>query len=137
MSMRDSFALSLALLPALAGCFVGTRASKFRPARGPDGAPMSIAYGKHQALSGELIAVQDTAMIVRLDSLFYLIPVRVVKRADVVAPGANAGVRRGRWSPELRERLRLLSRFPQGLTPALEQQLLGAYGQSVFRALPP
>jgi len=135
--MRHPLALSLALLPALAGCFVGTKASKFRPARGPGGAPIGIEYGKHQALSGELIAVQDTAMIVRLDSLFYLIPVRVVKRGDVLAPGANAGVRRGRWSPDMQERLRLLSRFPQGLSPVLQQQLLDAYGQTALQTLPP
>jgi hypothetical protein len=134
--MRDSTSLLLALLPVLAGCAVGTNASKFRPARGPDGAPISIGYGNHQALSGELIAVLDSAMIVRLDSLFYLIPVRMVKRADVMAPGARAGLRRGRWSPGMQERLRLLSRFPQGLSPALQQQLLDAYGQTAMRALP-
>jgi hypothetical protein len=134
--MRHPLAWSLALLPALTGCLVGTKASKFRPARGPEGAPISIEYGNHQALSGELIAVLDTAMVVRLDSLFYLIPVRVVKRADVMAPGARAGLRRGRWYPDMQERLRLLSRFPQGLSPALQQQLLDAYGQTALRALP-
>ena len=33
-------------------------------------------------------------------------------------------------SDEARERLRLISRYPQGMSPELEARLLEAYGQS-------
>ncbi len=59
--MRPSVPL-LALLTA--GCWVGQRASTFRPAQAPAGATIELQLRSGAAVSGELLAVNDTGYLV-------------------------------------------------------------------------
>jgi hypothetical protein len=50
-------------------------------------------------------------------------------------PELPGGPEFGQWTPPaeaVRDRLRLVSRFPGGLTPQLLEQLLHGYGQTVL-----
>jgi hypothetical protein len=124
---------SVALLVAAvsAACSVGTRVARFQPALRPEGviATLHLASGPVEA---EVLAIDDTALIVRRlqDSL----PVAVV-RFKAIRDGTfhqvSAVISAGRPPRAVdRERIRLVSRFPQGLTPELLQSLLAAYGQA-------
>jgi len=46
-------------------------------------------------------------------------------------------IARGRIDPTHREQLRLVSRFPAGLSPELRARLLAAYGQTEADGLTP
>jgi hypothetical protein len=112
------------------GCRIGhygLTADKFSPAQTPAGVGVHLVVGK-VPLTGELIEVRDEALVILAGKRLRLVPYAVVRsfhaaQTDVSISGGRAP------SPQDRERLRLLSRFPQGLAPDLLNRLLGAYGQ--------
>lgn len=124
------------VVSALAACSVGTRVDTFAPARNPDGATLRLEIRAGAPLTmGELLAVEDTALLIRGDAGITLVPLRVIRRGSATAPGSRASFGRGRLTAPTRERLRLLSRYPQGVTPELLRQLLDAYGQAELKVL--
>lgn len=116
----------------LAGCHVGSRAETFAPARGPAGVEVAVALRDRRPLKGELLTVGDTALLVLSEGRVVLVPasaalgVQLAQRSDVLL-----AARDGKLGPSgaLGE-VRLVSRFPQGLTPVLLRRLLVAYGQT-------
>ena len=92
---------------------------------------------------GELLETRDGGFLVlnrqRLDRVRDGVQDRVERRVRFL-PDASIrslafelkGSTRGlpRWPGASRDRFRLLSRFPQGLSPELLQQLLAAHGQT-------
>ncbi|PYP70166.1 MAG: hypothetical protein DMD41_15515 [Gemmatimonadetes bacterium] len=128
--------LFVAAMGGGAGCFVGPSTKNFqRMAQRPEGAAVEVDVGKGRPLvSGELLEVRDTALLVR-DTTgeggggggeITLVPFRLVRGGRVPARGGSwEGGPRGRtW-----DRLRLLSRFPYGLAAPQLQALLAAYGR--------
>ena len=101
----------------------------FPPARTPLGVMTKITSDRGE-LSAELIEVRDTGVLVLAEKRFRLLPYSIIvsSRAEGLDRSYSFG---GRTAPtaETRERLRLVSRFPQGLTPELLQKLLQANGQ--------
>lgn len=125
------------VLLGLASCSVGPRAEKFVPAHRPGGAEVRLDFGRRKGSAvGELIAVQDTALLILVASVIELVPLASIDRGAVTASGSRASFSR-RPTPETRERLRLLSRYPNGVTPELLRQLLEAYGQAELKVLSP
>lgn len=124
--MRRSLMLP-ALLLGFSACFIGPKTSKFGPATGPQGiaADLRLTVGRVQ---GELLEVQDTALLVLRDSQVVLVPFRVVEYG--LFKGRGLLVYDGKVQQKSLPGLRQLSRFPAGLTPALRTQLLAAYGQT-------
>jgi hypothetical protein len=121
----------LALLSAVVGCSVGTTARSYQPAKGPAGAAVTLELTEHRSLGGELLAVEDTTLLlVGNDQLI---------RVDVTSIRKLKGPKLSVSGPNLigptRERLRLISRYPQGVSPELEARLLGAYGRSSVRRI--
>lgn len=112
----------------LSGCHVGPRPESFPPAQRPEGVAARLVTRSRQ-VRGEVLVVQDTALIVRGDSL-YFVPVAVIREGTFHAM-REAEIRRGAFvrKRDGRERLQLVSRFPQGLTADRLQALLAAYGQ--------
>lgn len=111
-----------------AGCLLGTPAGKFEPARGPRGVSATLQLIDRGRLEGELLAVADSALIIRSTSI-------AVVRYPSIRTGQfrQVGYVQFRSRPPSnrdREQLRLVSRFPQGLGPELMKHLLQAYGQS-------
>ena len=142
--MRTILALtSIACLSS--ACTLGMSTSEFKPARSPHGVRMVVsAVGGEFA--GELIEVRDASVVILEDG------------ASTGGPGVRAqrlratpfsSIRLAKFeqrpalrlrdgkppSAAMRERLRLLSRFPYGMSPAVERDLLKAYGQDSFAGL--
>ena len=125
--------------PVLLGmaCSVGPRAEKFAPARDPGGVEVRLDFGKGKRRAvGELIAVRDTALLIREDSVIELVRLASIRNGSATASGSRAVFSR-KPTRATRERLRLLSRYPNGVPPELLRQLLDAYGQSELMVLAP
>lgn len=123
----------LFMLVALAGlncaCRVGMTARKYPPALGPNGVLMRVRTGQGP-LSGELIEVRDFG-IVLADQKLHLVLYRDILWSEVEKTSSRYALANGAApTPDAREHLRLLSRFPYGLKPELMQQLLRAYSQT-------
>jgi hypothetical protein len=122
-------AIPFALAAALSGCYFGQTAAKFEPARGPRGVAVSITTVSRMNVFGELIEVGSESLLVNTAPAVVLVPYTAIERAAFLQTGLF--IDHGQApSPSTREKLRLLSRFPQGLSPALRQALLDARGQT-------
>jgi len=128
-SARSAILVVCAL--AICGCHFGTRARTFGPAQGPEGVSAEIVTPAGGWVSGELLEVQDTALLVLSDQRIVLVPYSLVRSAQFAQMNKNTTIL-GQVTPSVavREELRLVSRFPQGVTPELLEELLDAYGQS-------
>jgi hypothetical protein len=128
--MRHAAAVVIALWSVLA-CYVGPNVENFGPANGPEGIEAELrlrAAGKRGTVLGEVLEVQDTALLVLRANRVVLVPLRVIQTGRFRDRGVlieNGGIARGALS-----RLRLVSRFPAGLTPEIRTRLLAAYGQT-------
>jgi hypothetical protein len=122
--------VSLALL--LAACSIGPTTKSYPPANGPAGATVTVELHDDRAIGGELLAVEDSSLLlVEKRQLIRLgiASVRVLKGPRLSTSGREL-------SERVRERLRLISRYPQGVSPELEARLLHAYGASAVRRIP-
>jgi len=131
--MLRSILLSVTLLAAGA-CYHGPSLQKFEPAHVPDGIDADLRLA-HSRVRGELLAVEDTALIVLSEAHKVVrVPFSKVKTGDF----RDLGTLIGDWKPsqDTVERLRLVSRFPAGLTPELRGRLLAAYGQTELEVVP-
>lgn len=124
---------SLVLL-AVTACHVGPSLDKFEPAHQPDGVRVRLNLGHRRSVTGELLALQDTALVVR-DSGITLVPLRLVNSGSAPGRGTAVDWVGGQLTGRTRERLRLMSRFPQGVTPGQLAALLAAYGVDSLKVL--
>ena len=124
--MRGSIVLSGVLL--FAACYHGPSIYKFGPVQGAEGVDTDLHLRKTR-VQGELLEVQDTALIVLTDSnKVVLVPLRGIEAGvfDKLGQLITEGV-----SPQSAlVRVRPFSRFPAGLTRELRARLLAAYGQT-------
>ncbi len=127
------------LLGLLAVGCVGTHAGSLRPANEPAGVVATLHASRpgfahepwelrRERLAGELLAVQDTAFLLLIDRRLTLIPYGAV-RHGFAEQQENFYLSGRAPNRGLRERLRLVSRYPQGVSPELLARLLAAYGQ--------
>lgn len=119
----------VALLVAALGCPVGTHAGSFEPAKSGAGIGVVVETESGRGPGVELLAVEDTALLVLADGRLTLAPYRVIRRVRV-HQRSHLDFRRRGPSPRQREELRLLSRYPQGISAELLERLLAAYGQT-------
>ncbi|HKP49539.1 MAG TPA: hypothetical protein VJU17_05945, partial [Gemmatimonadales bacterium] len=129
-TMRPLPAIMLALL-ALPACQIGTHARNYAPATGPAGATVNLQLMDKSKTSGELLAVESDGFLLLQAGVLTRIPLSRIRSGT--APKVTFDARLG---GNTRERLRLVSRYPQGVSPELEGQLLRAYGQSDVRSAP-
>ncbi len=105
--------------------------STFEAANVSGGGTVTVTTRPDQiGYTGELLAVEDTTLFLVCRDTLTRIPMRVVD-AIRASFGAGTGIPdRGR-----REQLRRVARYPQGVTPELEQRLLDAYHQTAVRVV--
>ena len=117
------------LLCLAGGCSRGMTVKKFPPARSPAGLTVHVRTVEHEFL-GELIEVRDAGIVVLAEKKVRLLRYNVIALATARESGGRAllGNRRPPDSAN-REDLRLLSRFPQGLSPEVLANLLIANNQ--------
>lgn len=120
--------LILACAFGLLACQVGTRLGEFEPAQGPQGVQAELQL-EQETVKGELLAVQRHSLLILSEGRVMNVGFRAIERARF----AQMGVRlyKGQEpSEDQRRALQLVSRFPQGVSPQLLDQLLLAYNQS-------
>lgn len=119
---RDRGAAALLLL-ALLGCALGGSVERWKPSGQAAGSDIELFLLDGRSVRGELLALDSAGFLV-------LEPARMVRIAQAAAR-SGAAFKTGfdlPLSKDTRERLRLMSRYPQGVSAALEQALLAAYG---------
>jgi hypothetical protein len=117
------------------GCAYGMTAEKLTAAHEPAGVRTRVNTGQRH-LSGELIEVRDDGLLLVSDKIVRLVPYGTIVSAQFDQTKDQID---GRQPParDRRERLRLLSRYPQGLTPDLLRELLRAYRQDELKGVEP
>jgi len=126
--MKTAFLLPL--LGFIAACPIGPTARRL--ANSPDGihANVQLMGRPNVQFSGELLAVRDsTLLVLREDDAHVVeVPIGAIRSASFRQHGTL--IDDGKIRRSDREKLRLRSRFPGGLSPELEARLLAAYGQT-------
>lgn len=124
--MRAYIAVAGALL--CAGCYHGPSIYSFEPVQRPNGVDADLRLEKKR-VRGELLEVQDTALIVLTDSARVVsVPLRVIQAGTFDKLGTL--IIEGLEPQSAVATLRPFSRFPAGLTPELRTRLLAVYGQT-------
>jgi hypothetical protein len=138
--------LALAVV-GLAACRAGMTVEQFEPASSPNGATARLTTADGE-LTGELIEMQASGLLILTGvgrpgsepSQGYtlrLVPFSAVRASSFPQLG-RVSIRDGQApTGAVRERLRLVSRFPHGLSPALLKQLLARYGQTEVAGVRP
>lgn len=125
------------LLVVVAGCPVGTTSGRFRPAQGPAGVDAQLVLDRQRGtVAGELLAMRDTGFVLLVGNRVTLVRYGAIRSATFPQV-ASASLGRQPPTPAMRERLRLVSRFPQGISPELEQRLLAGYSQPTIDVIEP
>lgn len=141
--------IGILALSLLAGCQVGPMIHEIDELKSPFGANVRIEVSqtgtsKTRKYDGELIETRDDGLVVALrteggaPSRVTFAPwsrIHLVKATEL--PGFQARGT-GSQSPESAstEKMRIISRFPQGLSPELMEQLLVGYDQATIDSLP-
>jgi hypothetical protein len=113
----------------LTGCAVGPSPRSFLPATRPAGIAMEIVSVQRARMTGELLEVQDTALLVLADSQVRLAPYKAINSAAFHQRGdLSVGWTRTPGRSQ-REELRRLARFPAGAPPEALRRLLQICGQ--------
>jgi hypothetical protein len=127
----SKFVFSALAITMIAGCFVGPSVESYAVSGTPYGAQVTIAV-EGKRFDAELLAVRDSALLVLREREILLIPFQTITDATFARTAAGYAVTLSNGRPptaEQAERLRLQSRYPQGVSPELERRLLTAYGQ--------
>ena len=127
-----ALAASVAVIAAMA-CFTGPSVRGFQPAVSGHGVETTIDAGR-LTLVGELLEASDSGFVVLESNGLMYTPYSLVHKARFSDMGSYGS---GRPAPGVLQRLRLLSRFPQGMSPQTLQLLLAASGQSAPRVVTP
>lgn len=156
--------LAAACATCLGACAAGPRFARFEPARGPKGVRVEATVTKSSAprawtaVTGELLEVRAEGLLV-LGTLaqvrqegkkqvpmqssdgktrLVLVAFARIEAARFDGMGKRCDLRDGAPpTDEVRERLRLVSRFPQGLSPELQRRLLEIHGEAEIQRLGP
>lgn len=118
-----------------AGCVtrIGKGPEAFPVANSPAGVATTVVLRRGGTVTGELLEVRDTALVLRVDNKVALIP-----NTSIANAGFQGGDFRGNdlrihyvTPAEFRNsNLRLLSRYPSGISPSVMAALLSASGMS-------
>lgn len=117
------------------GCRFGPSVEDFRPARNPEGIRARLDMGQ-TSVRGELLAVDNTGLYVLTGEGVVLAPYKGIMHGRFEPEAVNVQLR-GRAFPSSRKynRLRLMSRFPQGLNNELLDRLLTANDQTELKVI--
>lgn len=124
--MSARMVLGTSALLLLAACPVGTTGKGYAPAKGPAGATVTLELMARPQIVAELLAVEESALLVVREGRVARVPLSLVASGKAPKVSFTGPTLTG----ETRERLRLISRYPQGVSADLEARLLEAYGQS-------
>ena len=138
--------VALLLVLCLAACTLGVELQDFRPAQGPAGihstAHLQRKLVPGDELTGELLAVGADGLVLMLDRplatpdgsvSLVRVPLWMLRRIKLEQMGNYVVKSEGREQDEERlNRLKLVSRYPQGLTERIEAEVLAGIGQDAI-----
>lgn len=141
--MKTSLSLQLLLLLVAAGCSTSVEVKDFKPAQGPEGVQMELSLNGDvldgKKVKGELLAVSGDGVLLNVTdypesagpgNTIVLIPFWMMDRAKLEQMGSAKVESQGEEANDVYlARLRLVSRFPQGLSDELLAELLAGMGQ--------
>ncbi|MDQ6769958.1 MAG: hypothetical protein M3Z54_08225 [Gemmatimonadota bacterium] len=115
-------------------CFhIGPTAADFPLASLPNGVTVSVQT-TGQSAAGELLAVRDDGIVILHGSRLAFAPYASLRSAKV-AELTDYSIGAGAPPLEQRTKLNAVSRYPQGIGPALQQKLLSQAGQTEMDVL--
>jgi hypothetical protein len=128
-------------------CSYGMTPDKFAPAFAAGGVGVEVTTSSGE-FRGELIEVQDAGLVIltssrsqkapTLERRLRLVPYGAIRSTKFAQLGSGYTVSNYKPpEPEVRARLRRVSRFPHGLAPDLLRQLLESCGQSQLAGVEP
>ena len=128
--MRQTILRVIMLVIASSGvaCIFGSHVGTFPPANGPNGvtAKLQTSAGR---VTAEVLDVRDSGLVVLNNAQVTFVPYRAIEDGSFNQLGVS--IWNGQFeSAEKRNRVRMASRFPQGITPETERQLLAVHHQS-------
>lgn len=123
--MRTTTLIAVTLL--LIACHHGTRVKRYEPAQSPQGARIAVNTTSSD-YEGELLAVRDSGVVMlRRETVLFITYGRV---SEATVDGVGLAFRGGKPpDDQMKRRLKLLSRYPQGIDDALLGSLLETYAQ--------
>ena len=124
--------LLLPLLAVIAACPVGTTARHYTNSAEGIYVDVQLVGRPRVRFSGELMSVRDSTLLVLRDDYEHVVevPIRAIRYATFDRQGTL--IDGGQLRRRDREKLRLMSRFPNGVSPELEARLLSAHGQTTL-----
>jgi hypothetical protein len=145
MSSVIKVGMSLAAV-SLSACHVGPQIKDLDLANNPEGATIEVqvspANGQDKLkFEGELLAIRDDGIVFSGantddddDELIFVAWNRATRVRATEFGGYRAEVGQSlEWSVKTKERFRLISRFPQGISPEIMEGLLTAHRQEGLR----
>jgi hypothetical protein len=133
--------LSLAAV-SLSACHVGPQIKDLDLANNPEGATIEVQVSSAEGqgklkYEGELLEIRDDGIVFSgasaddaEDALIFVAWSRAARVRATEFGGYRAEVGRSlEWSADTKERFRLISRFPQGISPEIMDGLLAAHSQ--------
>jgi len=124
--MRIQTTIITLALGAMA-CHAGKNAETLGLARSPSGAMATLDLDQRAPMTGELLAADDTGLVLLRDRTTFSIPYSRIRRA--VFPELDQRYSLDQRGPdtETLRKLRLISHFPQGLSPELRVKIAAMY----------
>lgn len=145
MNARIKTGLSLAVV-SLSACHVGPQIKDLDMANNPEGATVEVqvlpAEGRDRLkFEGELLEIRDDGIVFSGTSaddaageVIFVAWSRAGRVRATEFGGYRAEIGRSlEWGAETKERFRLISRFPQGISPEIMNSLLAAHRQEELR----
>lgn len=141
--MKILFLIQSVIVLVLMGCSTSVEVKDFKPAQGPRGIQMELKLNGNvidgDEVSGELLAVRGDGVLLNVDdypdstkaaNTIVLIPFWMMDTAKLEQMGSTKVQSQGEEKNKIYlERLRLVARFPQGLSDELLTELLASMGQ--------
>jgi hypothetical protein len=127
--MRADIRLLLVAALAAGGCVktIGNSGDAFSVANSPEGVATTVSLRTESAITGELLEVRDGALVLRRGTEVLLVPTASIAYVQV----PRGDLRTRTVTPDRFQReLRLLSRYPSGISPSVMAALLSASGRA-------
>jgi hypothetical protein len=131
---------------SLSACHVGPQIKDLDLAHNPEGATVEVQVspleGRNKLkFEGELLEIRDDGIVFSgadakdsADEIIFVAWSRATIVKAIQFGGYSAAMGRSlEWSPETKERFRLISRFPQGISSEIMDGLLAAHRQEELR----
>jgi small nuclear ribonucleoprotein (snRNP)-like protein len=84
--VKSSRSWPIALL-LLAGCSVGSSVKNYAPAKGPAGATVKLELTGNRTLAGELLAVEDSSLLVLSDGQLMRVGLPLIQTGNAAKVG--------------------------------------------------